>query len=97
MTYRRSQALRGTSGGQIYIDGFTGGQLPPKSSIREIRVNQNPFSAQYDRWATGASRSSPSLERISCTVRSVPGATIRHLTQKTLIRTALSQLLLSLT
>jgi len=46
------QALAGPSagpnGGQIYIDGFTGGQLPSKSSIREIRVNQNPFSAQYD-------------------------------------------------
>ena len=38
----------GPNAGQIYIDGFTGGQLPPKSSIREIRVNQNPFSAQYD-------------------------------------------------
>jgi hypothetical protein len=43
----------GPSGGQIYIDGFTGGQLPPKSSIREIRVNQNPFSAQYDRLGYG--------------------------------------------
>ena len=39
----------GPNGGQIYMDGFTGGQLPPKSSIREIRINQNPFSAQYDR------------------------------------------------
>ena len=38
----------GPSGGQIYVDGFTGGQLPPKSAIREIRINQNPFSAQYD-------------------------------------------------
>lgn len=38
----------GPTGGQIYIDGFTGGQLPPKSSIREIRVNQSPFSAQFD-------------------------------------------------
>ena len=38
----------GPSGGQIYIDGFTGGTLPPKSSIREIRINQNPFSAQFD-------------------------------------------------
>jgi hypothetical protein len=51
------QALAGPSagpnGGQIYIDGFTGGQLPPKSSIREIRVNQNPFSAQYDRLGYG--------------------------------------------
>ncbi|HEY2499799.1 MAG TPA: carboxypeptidase regulatory-like domain-containing protein [Candidatus Angelobacter sp.] len=51
------QALAGPSagpnGGQIYIDGFTGGQLPPKSSIREIRINQNPFSAQYDRMGYG--------------------------------------------
>ena len=39
----------GPNGGQIYIDGFTGGRLPAKSSIREIRINQNPFSAQYDR------------------------------------------------
>jgi hypothetical protein len=43
----------GPNGGQIYIDGFTGGQLPPKSSIREIRINQNPFSAQYDRLGYG--------------------------------------------
>ena len=39
----------GPGGGQIYIDGFTGGQMPPKSSIREIRINSNPFSAEYDR------------------------------------------------
>jgi hypothetical protein len=38
----------GPNGGQIYIDGFTNGQLPPKNAIREIRVNQNPFSAQFD-------------------------------------------------
>ncbi|MDQ2924926.1 MAG: carboxypeptidase regulatory-like domain-containing protein [Acidobacteriota bacterium] len=43
----------GPNGGQIYVDGFTGGQLPPKSSIREIRVNQNPFSAQFDRLGYG--------------------------------------------
>jgi hypothetical protein len=43
----------GPNGGQIYVDGFTGGQLPPKSSIREIRVNQNPFSAQYERAGFG--------------------------------------------
>ena len=51
------QALAGPSagpnGGQIYIDGFTGGQLPPKASIREIRINQNPFSAEYDRMGFG--------------------------------------------
>lgn len=43
----------GPNGGQIYIDGFTGGQLPPKSSIREIRVNQNPYSAEFDRLGFG--------------------------------------------
>src|SRR5882672_5382896 len=51
------QALAGPSagpnGGQIYIDGFSGGQLPPKSAIREIRINQNPFSAQYDKLGYG--------------------------------------------
>lgn len=51
------QALAGPSagpnGGQMYIDGFTGGQLPPKSSIREVRINQNPFSAEYDRMGFG--------------------------------------------
>lgn len=43
----------GPNGGQIYIDGFTGGQLPPKSAIREIRVNRNPFSAEYDKLGYG--------------------------------------------
>ncbi len=51
------QALAGPSagpdGGQIYIDGFTAGQLPPKSAIREIRINQNPFSAEYDKLGYG--------------------------------------------
>lgn len=51
------QALAGPSigpnGGQMYIDGFTAGELPPKSSIREIRVNSNPFSAEYDRVGFG--------------------------------------------
>ena len=43
----------GPNGGQIYIDGFTAGQLPPKASIREIRVNQNPFSSEYDKLGYG--------------------------------------------
>ena len=51
------QALAGPSagpnGGQIYIDGFTAGQLPPKASIREIRINQNPFSSEYDKLGYG--------------------------------------------
>lgn len=51
------QALAGPSagpnGGAIYIDGFSGGQLPSKNSIREIRINQNPFSAEYDKLGFG--------------------------------------------
>jgi len=43
----------GPNGGQMYIDGFTAGQLPPKSSIREIRINQNPFSSEYDKLGYG--------------------------------------------
>jgi len=43
----------GPNGGQIFIDGFSGGQLPPKSAIREIRINQNPFSAEFDRLGYG--------------------------------------------
>ena len=38
----------GPNGAQFFIDGFSGGQLPPKSSIREIRINSNPFSAEFD-------------------------------------------------
>ena len=51
------QALAGPSagpnGGQIFVDGFTGGRLPPLASIREIRINQNPFSAEFDRLGMG--------------------------------------------
>ena len=43
----------GPNGGEVYIGGFTGGQLPPKSAIREIRVNQNPYSAEFDRLGYG--------------------------------------------
>src|SRR6185503_4766438 len=46
------QALAGPSvgpnGGQIFIDGFTGSNLPSKDAIREIRINQNPFAAEND-------------------------------------------------
>ena len=51
------QALAGPSagleGGDTFIDGFSGGRLPPKESIREIRINRNPFSAEYDRLGFG--------------------------------------------
>ena len=37
----------------VYIDGFTGGKFPPKNSIREVRINQNPFSAEYPGYGLG--------------------------------------------
>src|SRR6201988_4298113 len=46
------QALAGPSvgpnGGQIFMEGFTGRHLPLQDSIREIRINQNPFAAEND-------------------------------------------------
>ncbi|MEO8359872.1 MAG: carboxypeptidase regulatory-like domain-containing protein [Vicinamibacteria bacterium] len=51
------QAMAGNSGGpnggQIFIDGFTGGRVPSKASIREIRMNSNPFSSEFDRMGFG--------------------------------------------
>ncbi|MEO5761637.1 MAG: carboxypeptidase regulatory-like domain-containing protein, partial [Vicinamibacteria bacterium] len=51
------QAMAGNSGGpnggQIFIDGFTGGRMPSKASIREIRMNSNPFSSEFDRMGFG--------------------------------------------
>ena len=38
----------GSGGTQMYLDGFSSSHLPPKSTIREVRINQDPFSAQYD-------------------------------------------------
>ncbi len=38
----------GPTGGQLLIDGFEGGRTPPKGSIREIRLNENPLAAERD-------------------------------------------------
>ena len=43
----------GPNGGAFFIDGFSGGQLPPKSAIREVRINQNPFSPEYEKLGFG--------------------------------------------
>lgn len=43
----------GPNGGQIYIDGFSNGTMPPKESIREIRINSNPFAAEFDKVGFG--------------------------------------------
>ncbi|SEG45394.1 Carboxypeptidase regulatory-like domain-containing protein [Bryocella elongata] len=53
------QQLESLSGGdpsnppQLYVDGFSGGQMPSKDEIREVRINQNPFSAVYDQFGSG--------------------------------------------
>ena len=51
------QALAGPSagpnGGALYVDGFSGGMLPTKQSIQEVRINQNPFSPEYDKVGYG--------------------------------------------
>lgn len=39
----------GPNGGQITIDGFEGGRIPSRDSIREVRINDNPLSAENDR------------------------------------------------
>jgi hypothetical protein len=43
----------GLSGGDLLVDGYSGGSLPSKSSIREVRLNENPFSAEYDKLGFG--------------------------------------------
>ncbi len=51
------QAIAGPAtapdGNEIFIDGFSGGQLPPKESIREVRVNANPFAPEFDKVGVG--------------------------------------------
>lgn len=46
------QALAGPpdpeNGTQIKVDGFSGGQIPPKEAIREVRINNNPFSSENE-------------------------------------------------
>ncbi len=42
------QAISGGDAPAMYVDGFSNGSLPPKNTIREIRINQNPYSARND-------------------------------------------------
>ena len=68
------QALAGPSagpnGGAIYIDGFSSGDLPAKASIREIRINQNPFSPEYDKLGYGRIEifTKPGMDKYRATV-----------------------------
>ena len=43
---------QGENGPQIKVDGFSNGQVPPKEAIREVRINNNPYSAEneYPGW-----------------------------------------------
>jgi hypothetical protein len=52
---------------QFYVDGFTASRLPPKSSILEIRMNQDPYFAEYD---------TPGAERIEIITK--PGTDKLH-------------------
>ncbi len=38
---------------EIMVDGFSNGRFPPKNTISEIRINQNPYSAVYDSLGLG--------------------------------------------
>ena len=42
----------GQNGAQVKVDGFSNGTVPPKETIREVRINQNPYSAEneYPGW-----------------------------------------------
>ena len=50
------QAMAGPTQGenapQVTVDGFSNGTVPPKEAIREVRINQNPYSAEneYPGW-----------------------------------------------
>lgn len=43
----------GPNGGALYVDGFSNGDLPTKESIRDVKINQNPFSPEYDKLGYG--------------------------------------------
>ena len=43
----------GSDASEVYVDGFSGSTLPAKSAIRAISINQNPFSARYDKAGFG--------------------------------------------
>ena len=53
------QEIQAMAGGEtskppeILINGFSNGRFPPKNTIAQVRINQNAYSAQYDRWGFG--------------------------------------------
>jgi carboxypeptidase family protein len=65
----RALAVRssGPFGPSVLVNGFEDGTLPPTYSIREIRINDNPYSAEY---------STPGLGRIEILTK--PGTENLH-------------------
>ena len=45
--------MEGPNGTQFIVDGFTGARIPSKSSILEVRINANPFTAEQDNLGFG--------------------------------------------
>lgn len=45
--------MDGPNGTQFLVDGFSGGRIPSKSSILEVRINANPFTAEQDNLGFG--------------------------------------------
>jgi len=38
---------------EVFINGFSGGRFPPKSSILSVRINRNQYSAAYENPSSG--------------------------------------------
>jgi hypothetical protein len=62
------QMAGATEDATVYVDGFReGGRLPPKEAIQQIRINANPFAAQF---------SEPGFARIEIITK--PGTNTYH-------------------
>ncbi len=48
-----SAASGNSTGGEVIVDGFAGSRIPPKKAIREIRINKNIYSAEFNRPGNG--------------------------------------------
>jgi len=45
--------MEGPNGTQFLVDGFSGARIPSKSSILEVRINANPFTAEQENLGFG--------------------------------------------
>ena len=50
---REMAGLGGDEEAEFIVDGFSGGRLPPKDQIQQVRINRSPFSAEYSRPGRG--------------------------------------------